>query len=316
VRAHATTRAAAALARAIADQGARLLDAWPSAVDGDAEALRRVRIATRRLRAMLPLVDAAGVGAATRRVARDLKRVGRAHGPSRERLVAREDLQRAAREHPWPAHDVARVERWLDRRIARADRARRRTLRGIDVRGLSERLGALTLALPDTEPSLDWARLVGDLLVRRATRAARARDACGTLYEPEQLHTLRIALKKLRYTTELVDIVTHRRGAALLAALKQAQQRYGRLHDRQVLLAEARACAAAFARSRTASTGKAILDDLEADCRRWHGDAMTAMAEVDDCVAGALWLARALVAPRRAPARAPLPAIASRRRAG
>jgi CHAD domain-containing protein len=303
------------LARAIADQGARLLDAWPAALEGDPEALRRVRIATRRLRATLPLVANATTGAATRRVKRDLKRVGRALGPSRELLVSREELNRAAREHAWNDHDVAGVERWLDRRIARADRVRRRKLRRLDVTALSERLGTLTLAVTNAAPSIVWGRVVSHLLVRRTTRAARARDACGTLYEPEHLHALRIALKKLRYTVELVDVATDLRGAALAAALKQVQQRYGRLHDRQILLAEVRACAAS-GRSRTAPACTTIIDGLEAECRRWHGDAMTTIAEVDDCVAGAAWLGRVLVTPRLAPARARLSAAARRRRAG
>ena len=59
-----------------------------------------------------------------------------------------------------------------------------------------------------------------------------------------------------------------------------------------------------------------LVDDLEADCRRWHGDAMTAIAEVDDCVAGATWLSRVLVTPRLAPVRARLAAPARRHRAG
>lgn len=313
--ANGTTRAAAALAEVIAIQGAKLLDAWPAALEGDAESLRRVRIATRRLRAVLPLVTDAAGGAATRRVKRDLRRVGRALGPSRDLLVSRDDLARAAREHAWNDHDVAGVERWLDRRIARADRARWRRLRRVDVTALSARLGALTVATADVASSIAWPRLVANLVARRASDAAEARDACGTLYEPEHLHALRIALKKLRYTVELVDVATGMRSAALAAALKRVQQRYGRLHDRQVLLSEVRACAAS-GKPRTASSCAKLVDGLEADCRRWHGDAMTMIAEVDDCVAGATWLSRVLVTPRLAPARARLAAPVRRRRAG
>ena len=313
--ANGTTRAAAALAEALADQGARLLDGWPAALDGEAEALRRVRIATRRLRAMLPFIEDATTGASTRRMKRDLKTVGRALGSSRELLVAREELARAAREHAWHDHDVAGAERWLDRRIASAERARRRKMKRLEISALSQSLGTLTLAATSPDESIVWPRVVADRLARRAAHAAGARDAVGTLYEPEHLHALRIALKKLRYTVELVGVATDVRSGALAAALKQVQQRYGRLHDRQVLLREVRACAAA-GKPRTALACAALVDDLEADCRRWHGDAMTAIAEVDDCVAGATWLSKVLVTPRLAIARARLAAPARRRRTG
>jgi CHAD domain-containing protein len=72
---------------------------------------------------------------------------------------------------------------------------------------------------------------------RRAEALQSSIDAAGSLYAPGPLHQVRIALKKLRYSAELLQDIGHRRLAAALAEMKSAQDLLGRLHDLEVLLA-------------------------------------------------------------------------------
>src|SRR4029453_1526495 len=79
---------------------------------------------------------------------------------------------------------------------------------------------------------------------RRSARPSIA--AVGALYAPERLHDVRLAVKKLRYTSELVAEVTPRRLDTDIATLKGAQDLLGRLHDLEMLIGRAREVQASF----------------------------------------------------------------------
>jgi CHAD domain-containing protein len=307
VIAHATTRPDRLLAARLDDECSRLVKAWPDAVCGEAEGLRRVRVSTRRLRTMLVVFADPADHPNVRRTVRDLKTIGRAYGRSRELLMAREDLARAAGAHDWARGDVAATERWLDRQMARADRARRRHLRQVEVEAVADRLAQIVRASAPMKARLS------DVLTRRTNEVVQARATCGPVYEPDRLHTLRIAAKKLRYALEVAVAIAGVDATGLVDGLKRLQRRCGRLHDRQVLLAEIRACGASGS-ARQARTMGVLASDLETDCRRWHGAAMGAAGAIRDSVAGARRLAAILARPL--PARSRLPTPARRRRAG
>jgi hypothetical protein len=96
-----------------------------------------------------------------------------------------------------------------------------------------------------------------------------------------------------------------------LASLVREQRRYGRLHDRQVLIAEARALAATMTGERAARI-EGLIAVLDRDCRRWHAAAIASLDVVDAAVASARATAATLVRASR-PARANLPSAALRR---
>ena len=77
----------------------------------------------------------------------------------------------------------------------------------------------------------------------------------------------------------------------LVGGLKRLQRRFGRLHDRQVLVAESPRRAAHRAAHTRPGPWTSLASDLETDCRRWHGAAMAAAGAIDDSVAGARRLA-------------------------
>ena len=133
-----------------------------------------------------------------------------------------------------------------------------------------------------------------------------ASAAAGTIYVPERLHALRIAIKKLRYALELLPPTPGLDVAEALGVLKRAQRRFGSLHDRQVLLAEVQAIDSVVRRPDARAALAAAVEDLERDCRKIHAQTLALVPEVE---ARARLLRRELGVRRRgrlAMAKAPL----------
>jgi CHAD domain-containing protein len=68
----------------------------------------------------------------------------------------------------------------------------------------------------------------------------------GAVYLPERLHTVRIAVKKLRYAFELATDLAGEKAGAELRVLKRAQDGLGRMHDLQMLIERVRQVQAAL----------------------------------------------------------------------
>jgi CHAD domain-containing protein len=109
-------------------------------------------------------------------------------------------------------------------------------------------------------------------LARRATRVREAIDAVGVVYVPEQLHGVRIAVKKLRYAAELTADATRTGTAADIEALKAVQDVLGRLHDLDVLLIRAREAQASLSPLdlRAWRDLDSLVRALQDDCRQLH----------------------------------------------
>src|SRR5262249_11273843 len=60
-------------------------------------------------------------------------------------------------------------------------------------------------------------------VAKRAGRLAAAMNAAGALYLPDRLHTVRIAVKRLRYAVELASEAAGSRGGADVRLLKRGQ---------------------------------------------------------------------------------------------
>jgi CHAD domain len=109
-------------------------------------------------------------------------------------------------------------------------------------------------------------------VARRAARVRTSIDAAGALYAPERLHDVRLAVKKLRYASELVAEVTPRRLDTDIATLKGAQDLLGRLHDLEMLLGRAREVQASFPLSDLVKWRSldSVVSFLEQGCRQLH----------------------------------------------
>jgi CHAD domain-containing protein len=244
---------------------------------GDVRAVHRMRIATRRLRELLPVLPSGGDEAA--KLSRRLRRVTRGLGPLRELDVTAQlvdELRGPFRRHR-PAldrvADVVEGDRTAARRKVTSKHAvveRARVARRLAELSDAVERGEASRAHDDAEHARAWRWAVQARVVRRAERLRRAIDEAGGVYLPERLHAVRIAVKKLRYALELlVDLGGA--SSADLRTLKERQDVLGRMHDLQGLMARVRSLEASRGASIEDRTGlAALVDALEDECRLLH----------------------------------------------
>jgi CHAD domain-containing protein len=262
------------------------LDAFTERIDkihDDDEALHQTRVASRRLRELLPLL---GLKADTaRKLNRRLKRVTRQLGAVRELdvmlLLIRDFSRRPGYSSKGLAHvstavrearDGARKQleaklppaklRRLAERIERAVRNRKKSDSGNDP------------ARPGQRPTRGWVWVADARVVRRAKTLAEAIDAAGALYAPERLHDVRIALKKLRYAMEVTMEARHGKGSPAVLALEESQDLLGRLHDVEMLVKSTRHVSVASPAPNAEL--ESILGTCEGECRALHARYMHA----------------------------------------
>jgi len=256
----------------------------PGVEEGNVGALHRARVASRRLRELLPLLPLDR--GTNRKLARRLKKVTRALGVVRELDVLElliEELRQdrrcapAALEHVGAHVAEARLEardRLIGkRRIAKLSKliARlRRASEALEHDGTSDRRPG------DNRPAHARRWVLEARLASRAAIVRAALEHAGPVYAAGQLHDLRIALKKLRYAAELSDDGGSGRLTADIAMLRAGQDLLGRLHDLEVLLSWARDVQASLSPPdlRIWRGLGAMAHTIEDDCRRLHAHAM------------------------------------------
>jgi CHAD domain-containing protein len=245
-------------------------------------ALHDLRVASRRLREVLPVVGESRPG--MRRVVRDLRRLTRALGPARELDVAVALLEELARDRRAPEQAIARLRRSMARELRRGRRTLARDLERIDLDRLADRLDRVsahgTRRAGDVLKTdrarvtrLHWTQVLDVRIARRAAALEQAIEEAGTLYLADRVHRVRIALKKLRYGCELADETAgRRRVTALVAHLKREQDRLGRLHDVQVLIDRTRALQASLSPPSLLAWRQldSLTQALEDECRTLH----------------------------------------------
>jgi CHAD domain-containing protein len=245
----------------------------PGARKGNVQAVHQARVASRRLREALPVVS---TGSRGRRLERQMRKITRALGPVRDLDVALQMLDDIER--------TGGASRAALMRLRQAVSRERQLLQA----GLEERIErshpeklrkrALAAARRDSNGE-GSARKGGPQLVhaarRMARRAARLRAAienASGMYLPERLHEVRIAVKKLRYSMELVRELTGSRATARIRVLKRTQELLGRVRDLEVLIARTRAVQGA--ENAPSLKLSAELDRLvrrfENECRQLH----------------------------------------------
>jgi CHAD domain-containing protein len=246
---------------------------------GDASALHRTRVATRRLRELLPVLQLDHD--ATSKLSRRLRKVTQRLGSVRELDVLMQlvdELHGSDRHNPEALNRVAAI---VDRSRKAARRRLLAKLPMAELHRLGDKLADVAHDLESSKTSAKparqsdargWRWAVDARVARRAARVSEAIDAAGALYLPERLHTVRIAVKKLRYALEVASAGGAAAARADLGTLKHAQDLLGRLHDLQILIDRARQVQAALTPPNiTTWRGlEALVDVLEDDCRRLH----------------------------------------------
>jgi CHAD domain-containing protein len=255
---------------------------------GDAQALHRTRIASRRLREVLPILQLDAE--VTRKLSRRLRKVTRRLGTVRELdvlLLLIDGLHESGR------HNERSLKRLATAVSEERTEARERLLARLpatELHRIGDKLDTIARELKAherTSPARGrsgarrsrWA--VEARLARRASALATAIRDAGAVYLPERLHVVRIALKKLRYAVEVsaeIALAPVARANPNLRTLKHGQDVLGRLHDVQVLIDRVRQLQAPLAPSditvwRELDT---VVTSLENDCRRLHARYMRA----------------------------------------
>jgi CHAD domain-containing protein len=249
----------------------------PGVEKGDPRALHRMRVASRRLRELLPILQLDNDS--TRKLSRRLRRVTARLGTVRELdvlVLLLDELHESGRYHEGGlsrvaaavAHDRDESRKKLDTKLPVAE-----------LRRLSDKLENVADDI-DTAPGgsstrreeAAWRWAVDARIARRAERLVFAMREAGAVYLPERLHSARIATKKLRYAFELAaDIAGDNRTKTDLRTLRHTQDVLGRMHDLQVLIDRVRQIQAADASDiRAERELEAIVETLENDCRRLH----------------------------------------------
>jgi len=215
-----------------------LAQRWNRALNGDADAVHAVRVATRRLREALRLLGSHPREG--RKLRRALKRITRRLGPVREVDVSLAVVAQIATERRDLLLACDRVRlRLSEVGATRRERLARR-VEDLDIKALAGRIdrhlrhahvqGVAAAA------GLDRARLISRVAAR-AEAVSAAAESAGGLYAPEALHHVRIAAKKLRYALEVARTARVTGAAAAAARLRKYQDLLGRLHDLQILAA-------------------------------------------------------------------------------
>ena len=242
---------------------------------GDARAIHRTRVASRRLRELVPVLQLPADEC--RKLMRWLREATRELGALREPDVLAGLLEALQAELPRPAgralapvlSDVHAVRTELHVRAGKRKLGRR-------LARVAKRLEKAAAHLGAEGPRRDrrWAWAVEARVARRATAVAQAIGDAGAIYLPERLHDVRKTVKKLRYALELQHDLAPQASRSDLARLRRGQELLGTLHDRQMVIDRIRALQASVSEPgerRSRPELDAVLVSLEDDCRRLHG---------------------------------------------
>jgi CHAD domain-containing protein len=282
----------------------------PGVEQGDVSSIHRARVASRRLRELLPTLHVKHP-TAVHKLGKRLRKVTRRLGVIRELDVLAhllDELHLSRRERSGAVGRVGMV-------VAKErDAARKRFAARVPVaemRRIARKLDRVVADLRDgetTEPThadRSWRWVIEARVARRATHLLSSVNDAGAVYMPERLHAVRIAMKKLRYAAELLAEGGGDAAEAALKQLRRGQELLGQMHDLAVLLERVRSVQAALTPPNLALWRDldALVVALENDCRRLHARYMRSRDAIIDVTTAWSGVERARTAARAADSR-------------
>jgi CHAD domain-containing protein len=239
---------------------------WRGVRDGDIESVHQARVATRRIRAVLPLL--AQATPADRRL---FKALGRLLGRVRELDVVEGLLVELERQLPSSACGIAAL-----RRNVRADQDRARvkmlkSLDRIDLRAEIKHIRHASLGRHLAGYFRDIPSEIRREVMTASDGVTEAITHAAGMYLPKRLHSVRIAAKKLRYSIEIANDTGVMAGTHIAPRLRKAQETLGRLHDVQVLLAHTQEFRSTKGAEPVDNDLRVLEAVLAAECQALHG---------------------------------------------
>lgn len=251
----------------------------PALEKGDERALHRARVASRRLRELIPVLQ---LDASTaRKLSRRTRKVTRRLGAVRELDVLLLLIDELYVSRPAYRDALKRVSHLVRKRRDERRRSMLERLPVDDLWALARRFERALEGARQSEASLpperrapqrartvEWA--IDARIAHRTARLASALENAGAVYLPERLHAVRITLKKARYALELKTGEDRRSPA--LQTMTRMQELLGRMHDLQVLIDWVREAQASLAPPNLAVWREldALVLMLDESCRRLH----------------------------------------------
>jgi len=259
--------------------------------DGDPRAVHRIRVASRRLREVLPVLQLDPE--ATEKLGRRLRKITAGLGTVRELDVLLALIDELSENGRYARPALNRVSAHLAEQQAGSRVRLKKKLPVRELRRVAAKLEKQLETLATKETSLtsrgrvvtarSWQWAIEARVARRASALSDAIAAAGTFYLSERLHHVRIAVKKLRYALELTADVAGVKTMPELTQLRRVQEVLGRLHDLQVLVDRTRETQASLSPPDLAAWRELdrLVVSLEEDCRRLHGRYMHDSAPLD-----------------------------------
>lgn len=261
---------------------AAIQSVWDAAREGNPTALHQLRVATRRIREVLPAISDSQPSRRIKRTRRKMRTLTRVLGLVRERHVSMSLVAGLEKKHPEdrPAIETVREAIAAEQRDFQDELGRR--LAAAKLEKLVKNLTRMTGHAKQRDnlrqrgrkrgasDERRWRLAVTARVVRRAKQLSQAIEHAGALYAPGRLHGVRVLTKKLRYALEIGSEARTYRWQSAVRALKQIQDILGQLQDREALVERVRDVPV----SRSGSSVSAAVDRLtrllEGDIRRNH----------------------------------------------
>jgi CHAD domain-containing protein len=238
--------------------------------EGDVHALHQARVASRRLREILPVLQVDADVA--RRLGRRLRKVTQRLGAVRELDVLSLLIDELRESGRYDAQAIRRVASAIGEERAHVREKMLSKLPTSELHRIAGKLNKVADDLKAGKSSRGWRWAVEARVTHRASALKDALVDAGALYLPERLHAVRIAVKKLRYAREVSAEATGVKTKGELRSLKRGQDILGRLHDMQMLLDRVRQLQASLTPPDVTMWRKldTLTTALENDCRRLH----------------------------------------------
>lgn len=246
----------------------------PGVEDGDVRAIHRMRVASRRLRELLPVLQLDRQTA--RKLVRRLRKVTRRLGRVRELDVLLPLIEELHESRPETERALKRVADGIQVARGEARENMAGKISSAELQRIRRKLESAAKTLEHAESrrpdARGWRWAIDARIARRASTLRAAIGDAGAVYLPERLHAVRIALKKLRYSAELAAEAAGSKGDADLRRLRRSQDLLGKLHDLQVLITYVRREQAALTPPDITVWREldALVTSLENECRRLH----------------------------------------------